>query len=121
MSMRPRAVGRLALAGLAVLLVAACTDDEEARLPGERASIRPEAAPDVASAAPRAIPAARDVAEWSHADGDAARAGGHLAAPSSLTLAWRADAGAGSGDRGIAARPVVSDGLVYVRDGRASV
>ncbi|MEM6744687.1 MAG: PQQ-binding-like beta-propeller repeat protein [Pseudomonadota bacterium] len=109
-----------ALAALAALL-SGCTDDEEPRLAGAREPLRSEAEAAAGAAEIRPIPDARPVEAWTHPGGDAARGGGHVAAPTSLTLAWRVDAGSASGDRVPTSRPVIAEGRVHVRDGRAGV
>ncbi|MEM1313078.1 MAG: PQQ-binding-like beta-propeller repeat protein, partial [Pseudomonadota bacterium] len=124
-SPRPfRRLPRLAWTRAAALLLAApllagCSDDDGPRLEGAREPLRPAGVEPSGGGEIRPLPPAQPAETWSHSGGDAARSGGHLQGPSSLTLAWRVDAGASSGDRVPTARPIVANGRVHVRDGRA--
>ena len=55
--------------------------------------------------------------DWPQPGGSAAKNGGHLALPDTLTVAWRAKIGKGStGQRRLNAAPVVAAGRVYTID-----
>ncbi|MEC9434349.1 MAG: PQQ-binding-like beta-propeller repeat protein [Pseudomonadota bacterium] len=111
-----------ALAGLALAALLAGCAEEEPRLPGERIAIRTAQAPGGApTAETRAVPAASDKADWPQVGGDPAHAGGHVAAPASLSLAWRVSAGPGAEDRLTDSGPVIAGGVVFLRDGDAGV
>lgn len=122
MSAMRRALGVLALAGLAGCGV---FDSEEERLPGERIPVR-QAAPErtapperLAEAAALGTPVA--LSDWTQPNAVASRAPGHIEGPRGLTEAWRTDVGAGSGDGWITAPPIVADGTLYALDAEATV
>lgn len=112
----------MVMAALAVGL-AGCSffDEDEVILPGERIPVRAEAADRQTTATGNvtAISAPRQNADWTQVNGSATHAVGHLAAPASLSVAWRADAGVG-GD-GLTATPVVAGGKVFTLDAAAQV
>lgn len=112
----------LALAGV---LSACSLFDEEERLDGERIRLRdqPNAGENANTLAPASpLPAQVSNTDWTQTNGRASHASGHLAAPSSLSLAWRIDAGSGSSDdSAITSSPIVVGGRVYVMDASASV
>ncbi len=113
---------------LTALLLGGCGlfEETETPLPGDRTPVRaavqdrviaPERAGEIASlGAPLANP------DWPQPGVTATRAPGHLAGPSSLREAWRADVGAGaSGSARITATPVVAEGRVYTLDAESGV
>ncbi|HKK37019.1 MAG TPA: PQQ-binding-like beta-propeller repeat protein [Paracoccaceae bacterium] len=111
----------LVLACALTAALAGCSDDED-RLAGERAPLRPASeAGDVAATEIRPIPPARPAGDWTQVGGGPERSGGHLAAPSSLSLAWSVEAGAPVGERAAGGGPVVADGAVFLRDGASAV
>ena len=101
-------------------------EKSETILPGERKSVRQisvgDSLLDTASAGtvPVALPAARQNGDWPQSGGNATRFIGHVAASASPSLAWRSDAGSGSGGRVIAS-PVVAGGRVYTLDAASNV
>lgn len=117
---------RIGGAGLVLAgLLAGCGyfDDEE-RLEGERIRIRDArtSAVDAARAQAEPIPQAVRNAEWTQTNGRSNHASGHLRAPSSLSLAWRADGGSGGETASsITSTPVISGGRVFVLDAEAQV
>ncbi|MEO1610890.1 MAG: PQQ-binding-like beta-propeller repeat protein [Pseudomonadota bacterium] len=92
-------------------------DEDEVILPGERIPVRSQPAERASAAPAAAISAPRANAEWTQVNGSAAHALGHIEAPASLSVAWRADIGVG-GD-GLTATPVVAEGKVFTLDGAA--
>lgn len=98
--------------------------DKEEPLSGERIHIRdqmqrPEAQ-QMASGEP--IPEASENTEWTQTNGDATHASGHLAGPSSPSLAWRADAGSGGGSGArITGAPIIVGGRVFTLDASAQL
>ncbi len=116
--------GILGLALVGVLSACSVFDDEE-RLSGERIRLRDQqkAEGETGTFAPATpIPAQVQNADWTQTNGRASHASGHLAAPSSLGLAWRIDAGSGtSDDSAITSAPIVVGGRVYVMDASARV
>ena len=116
-------VSRLGLATAALTVaLSGCSyfEEDEPILPGERIPVRASPADRQTSSGPAAaLSAPRANAEWTQVNGSASHASGHLAAPASLSVAWRADAGAG-GD-GLTATPIVANGAVFTLDGAAQV
>ncbi|MFO7854495.1 MAG: PQQ-binding-like beta-propeller repeat protein [Paracoccaceae bacterium] len=112
----------MVLASVLVATLAACSDDDEDRLAGERAPLRPAAeAGDVSATEIRPIPPARPAGDWTQVGGGPERSGGHLAAPSSLSLAWSVEAGEPVGERVAGGGPIVVDDAVFLRDGASAV
>ncbi|ABV92907.1 pyrrolo-quinoline quinone [Dinoroseobacter shibae DFL 12 = DSM 16493] len=125
---------RPALAGLALLGLAACAP-EEVILPGERLDIRtPTLVAEGETAAPVALvettprtvplslPAPVANSDWTHRNGSVRHTIPHPALGTQLQLAWRAEIGEGSTRRNrITAAPVVSDGRVFTLDSLATV
>lgn len=116
---------RLAIVLAVAAPFAACgLFDNEEPLSGERIRIRdqmqhPEAER-MTSGEP--IPEATANAEWTQTNGDATHASGHLAGPSSPSLAWRADAGSGGGSGArITGAPIVVGGKVFTLDAAAQL
>ncbi len=105
------------IAILALLALVAC-GDREARLPGERIEIRPDAAPIAETATgPLALPAPIVNADWSHRNGSAQGRFTHLAFASGPKPIWTVDIGAGSGRRTrLISAPIVAGGRVFVID-----
>ncbi|MEM7057757.1 MAG: PQQ-binding-like beta-propeller repeat protein [Pseudomonadota bacterium] len=110
----------LALAGL----LAGCDFfDDEDRLEGERIRIRDaRAANDIQTVPGEPIPAAIRLENWTQTNGQANHASGHLQGPTSLSLAWRADAGSGDDSDGtITSAPIVLGGRIFTMDSRAQL
>lgn len=106
-------------------LLAACSDSDQPKLPGERISVLlfdPTLKPDTALAdQPVALTRPYVNADWSQADGNPAHAMQHLALADVPKKAWSADIGEGSSDeRRILAQPVIADGVVYTLDSEGS-
>ncbi|MEM8751745.1 MAG: PQQ-binding-like beta-propeller repeat protein [Pseudomonadota bacterium] len=120
---RPFGAGA-AMAFLALGL-SACSffEDDETILPGERIPVRQtqddRTLPPGVAAQLSQVSAPQPLAVWSQVNGSAQHAVGHVAASSDLSVAWRADIGAG-GD-GLTATPIVVDGVVYALDAAAQV
>lgn len=113
-----------AAASLLALTLSGCGyfDDEE-RLPGERIPVRatPEdevISPELAAEIGALTPATAN-SDWPQVNGAPTHAPGHLAAPASLSVAWRADIG-GGGEQ-LTATPVVAEGRVYTLDDKSTV
>jgi outer membrane protein assembly factor BamB len=119
---------RIAVAAIAALTLSGCGWFEEAEpiLAGERVAVR-AAAPTPTAPAQRAAELAPlgpvvALSDWPQSNGVATRAPGHIAGPTGLRLAWRADIGSGSSDEArITAAPVVSGGVVYTLDAETDV
>lgn len=63
------------------------------------------------------LPPAETNAEWAQPGGTAAKSGGHLTMPETLTRGWSASIGSGStGTRRLNAAPIVMGGRVYTMD-----
>jgi outer membrane protein assembly factor BamB len=112
--------------GLAAAALSGCTvfDSEDPPLPGERVPVRQVAATGATGAGAAAPPLGAPLAnvDWAQPNASASRAPGHLAGPAGLTVAWRADAGEGSGGSArITSRPVVADGRVFTLDAASQV
>lgn len=114
------------LAALALIVpLAGCSlFDEETRLSGERLPVRAatetEAAPGEVIRQP--LPAVSRQQDWTQTGGSAARSGGNLAGPRTLSAAWQADAGYGGGDEAaITSAPIVAGGRVFALDAAAHV
>lgn len=114
-------------AAFAALSLAGCGyfDDEEI-LPGARVPVRQVQAERMASPetlrtmAPLGTPVTN--ASWSQPNAIASRAPGHLAGPSTPTLLWSRDVGAGSGGNArITSGPVVDGGRVFALDAESGV
>ncbi len=113
------------------LLLSACggflgdTETPDPPLPGERIPLRETRSEGVVDptvvAGLSQLPPAVALTDWTHVNGIPSHAPGHLAGPSSLRLAWSADAGYGSDDAPITAAPIVASGVAYVLDGEAVV
>ena len=123
----PHRAPRIALAALVLgALLGACTQREEI-LPGEREPVRPaEAAAEAAAAAPRNVairlPAARNSADWSHLNGNAAHLAPHAALDGTLQRIWSVDIGRGADRRvRLVSAPVVQDNVIYTLDAGATV
>lgn len=120
--MFPNAVLR---AAAAAALLAGCSvfEEDEERLPGARIPVRAiqeeQSTPSEVAAQISALTAPVANADWTQVNGGPTHALGHLAGPASLSVAWRADIGAG-GDR-LTATPVVADGRVFTLDSEATV
>jgi outer membrane protein assembly factor BamB len=124
--MSTRITRRLALLGSAGLLSGCGSLDnllgERKRpLPGERRSVVRADPPLTADTELQdrsvSLPPPQPVAEWPMEGGPPSHAPGHVALSESLAVAWRADAGSGSGYRQrITSGPVISDGVVYAVD-----
>ncbi len=131
--------GRVLLAG-AVVVLAGCSGGpklpkltdlnpfkkKERLLPGKRISIlaRNEGAPGEleTAAIPMSLPAPKTNVSWAQPGGEPNNAPGHLALGSSLRVAFRANAGAGSSKYGrLIASPIVYDGRVYTLDAQGNV
>lgn len=110
--------GAMAMAGL----LAGCgIFDDEDRLEGERVPIRdPSVGGSVFTGQVPPIPPAQTNAAWTQTNGFPSHAAGHLQGPSTLTPAWRADAGSGGND-GITSAPVIAGGSVFTLDASAQV
>ncbi|HUS54298.1 MAG TPA: PQQ-binding-like beta-propeller repeat protein [Thermohalobaculum sp.] len=114
----------LALGVIGLLAVTGCgwfSDDEI--LEGERIHLRAEPAA-VASgeAAAVPLPPAQANSEWSQTNGTASHNLGNLSGPSSLSIVWTADAGAGdSSDGAITSSPIVIGGKIYTLDAGAGL
>jgi outer membrane protein assembly factor BamB len=117
---------RAALLGAAGLLAGCDTLDSifgESKKPllGERRAVlaprRDLAADEALANAPLELPAPEARADWPQPGGNIGHAPGHLALPGSLSQAWTASVGSGSGYRSrITAGPVVAEGTVYASD-----
>lgn len=116
--------GRLFLV-LAALGVAGCSifEDDEETLPGVRIPVRAIAeermTPPEVAAQIEAIGQPIQNASWTQVNGGPTHALGHLAGPTSLSVAWRADIGVG-GER-LTATPVIDGGRIYALDAAAKV
>ena len=115
-----RAARAALIALLALPLLAGCGlfSDEDDPLEGERIRIRPAqdaTTPDQVVSRP--LPEPERNAEWTQTNGGPNHNLGHLAGPISLSRAWTADAGRGSGDEAvITGRPIVVGNSVYTLD-----
>src|SRR5918993_1686668 len=118
---------RTALTGALAAMVAGCGEGSwlgetpAPPLPGERKPVL--LLEDQLEADPRlgelnvALPPPERNRDWPQAGGGPARAVQHLAAAETLEVAWRADAGAGSGGRSrLLGGPVVAGGTVFAVD-----
>src|SRR5690625_1605608 len=98
--------------------------DKEVPLEGERIRIRDQMqqADTRQNAAGEPIPEATANAEWTQTNGGATHASGHLAGPSSPSLAWRANAGSGGGSGArITSAPIVVGSRVFTLDAAAQL
>jgi outer membrane protein assembly factor BamB len=116
---------RAALAGMTLLLLAACKEPEVI-LPGAREDIRPSEAVETGSvtSVSRAIrlPAQTANAEWAQFFGTPAFRTAHPALRVVPQRIWSADIGSGNSKRQrINADPVVAGGLIYTLDSAARV
>jgi outer membrane protein assembly factor BamB len=74
------------------------------------------------AAVPVTLPDAVANPDWAQSGGNASKSMGHVALGATLTQAWSASIGAGSGPHGrLAAEPVVADGKIYTIDTTATV
>lgn len=93
---------------------------KEEVLPGERITVldtRAELVPSAAAAKTAiSIPPAGGGGEWTQPGGDAANALGNIVYSGSLHEGWTADAGTGSSEGKLTARPIVFGGRVYTLD-----
>lgn len=114
-------ISRIRLATvLSMTLLAACGEDDII-LPGERFDIRPQSV-EVNQALPINLPAVRTNAEWTHHNGSAAHSVAHPALGTTLRPVFVADIGEGdSKSARITSHPVVSGGVIYTVDARATV
>ena len=101
-------------------------DEDESRLPGERAPVLTEqgpASPDPETVdRPIELPAARANGAWPQPGGRPDHLMGHLQLAEDLNQAWRADLGTGNGyNRRILGEPVVASGRVFALDARTTV
>ncbi|MEM8793652.1 MAG: PQQ-binding-like beta-propeller repeat protein [Pseudomonadota bacterium] len=95
-------------------------DDEEI-LEGERIKIR-QSERDIATGIAQPLSAPTQLAEWTQTSGRPSHNSGHIAGPSSLSIAWRADAGRGNSDESwITSPPIVAGGAVITLDAAAEV
>lgn len=95
-------------------------DEDEVILEGERIPVRATPADrPTAAAQAEAISAPVQNAEWTQVNGTSSHVSNHLAGPTSLSVAWRADIG--SGGEGLTATPVVAAGKVFTLDAAAQV
>lgn len=109
----------LAAIALSLALAGCGLFDDEERLEGERIAIRSDSsATGAAGPVVQPLPEARQNAEWTQTNGNAAHNLGHLAGPASLSRAWTADAGSG-GEARITGQPIVVGGTVYALDAEA--
>ena len=108
----------------AAIALSGCSyfEDDEEILPGERIPVR--ATSDDRALSPGeaarfgAVSPAQALGEWTQVGGNALHAPGHIQAPTSLSVAWRADLGAGGA---LTATPVVAGGKVFGLDAAAQV
>ncbi|MEX2520776.1 MAG: PQQ-binding-like beta-propeller repeat protein [Paracoccaceae bacterium] len=110
---------------LAALGLAGCSlfEDDEETLPGVRVPVRAIAEermtpPDVAAQI-NEIGQPTQNASWTQVNGGPTHALGHLAGPTSLSVAWRAKFGIG-GER-LTATPVIDGGRIYTLDSESKV
>lgn len=131
-SVRAALSPRAGLCIAAALLLSACgggflgiSESPEPPLPGERIPLREtqsESAVDPAALASYSqLPPPVALQNWTHVNGVATHAPGHIAGPAGLNLAWSADVGEGDDDARITSGPIVAEGLVFVIDGEATV
>lgn len=113
-------VGAFALTGCGFF------DDDEQLLSGERIPVRATAddvltPPEIrAQIEPLSAPVRNT--EWTQTNGAASHALGHLAGPTSLSVAWRSSFGDGGGGRGLlTSPPIVAGGSVFMLDAAAQV
>lgn len=98
--------------------------DEEERLEGERIRVRDQQARPGQTFTGRvaAIPAPFRNQDWTQTNGQSSHASGHLEASSTLSEAWRADAGSGGDEDGqITDTPIIVGGRVFVLDGESQL
>lgn len=107
-------------AALSLALLAAC-GEEDVILPGERFDLR--AQPEFVNRAPPvALPAARANTAWGHRNGSPSHSISHPALGATLSPAFVSDIGEGdSNSARITSHPVVSGGVIYTLDARATV
>jgi len=112
---------------IAVILLAACGDDELV-LEGERLDLRDGLASDasiedpVARAQPLVLASPVLNSNWSHTNGSPSHKIAHPALDRSLARVWSASIGQGNDRKHrVTADPVVADGRVYTLDSRALV
>jgi outer membrane protein assembly factor BamB len=101
-------------------LLAACGEDDII-LPGERFDIRSQSV-EVNQTLPINLPTVRANAEWTHHNGSAAHSVTHPALGTTLSPVFVANIGEGdSKSARITSHPVVSGGVIYTVDARATV
>ena len=120
-----RTLSRLVVGGAAVLALAGCDswfgESEAPPLPGERISVMvsdSDTAVDPRLAGvPVELPKPYSNESWPQAGGYPDHAMHHLAAPDSLSVAWRADIGSASDDdRRVLGAPIVARGRIFTMD-----
>lgn len=111
-----------------VIALAGCGffEDEEYRLSGDRIPVRSTAddvlTPPEMRAQIEPLTAPVRNTEWTQTNGSPGHALGHLAGPSTLSVAWRASFGDGGGGRGLlTSPPIVAAGSVFMLDAAAQV
>ena len=119
-----RAALRLTLGALALTGLAACSDDDAAKLPGERIPIRAleSAGQEEGVKVSRPLPPVDETGAWTHAGGNAAHSGGRREGPAGApALVWSANVPDAPGALLPPTGPVVHDGRIFVRDGASGV
>ncbi len=112
-------------AGLVVLLLAACGDDELI-LPGEREAVRPKDET-VQTAADQSVPALQlppvtRSAEWTHLNAVATHVAPHAEFGTAPARKWGVSIGTGADNRGrITSHPVVADNRIFTLDARSRI
>jgi len=107
-------------AALSFVILAACGDDDVI-LPGDRFDIRAQSVFENQTL-PVNLPAAQANGDWGHRNGNPSHSISHPALGASLTPVFVADIGAGdSKSARITSHPVVSNGVIYTVDARATV
>lgn len=114
-----RKIGFMAFTGL---LLVACSG-EGPPLPGERFTIRPTTATEVENrSAAIALPAAVNLSEWTHENGNTAHSQNNAAVSTTPSLRWSTDIGVGvNRNARLSNGPVSGGGLVYVFDGEGQI
>lgn len=107
-------------AALSLTLLAACGDNDVI-LPGERFDIRDQ--PEIVNRAlPINLPQAQTNAAWTHRNGSPTHSIAHLALGATLSPLFVTDIGDGdSRSARITSHPVVSNGVIFTLDARATV
>lgn len=110
-------------AGVAALAACSWFEAEEEILEGQRIPVRAaDGAEGDVNAIARAVPPPSPLDAWTQVNGNAAHNAGHVAGPSALSEAWRADAGTGeSSDSRVTAAPIVAGGRVFTLDAAAEI